>query len=96
MCTCGNPLTQVLDYENSGSHRLLGECQTSLDQLVSRAASPSPTLELVNPKKSGRKGYQNSGVLVVRTAAVKPRPSFLQYITGESCACGCLRVPGKL
>lgn len=41
---------QVFDYENNGSHKFIGECQTSLAQL--RAAMTSgTTLPLVNPAK---------------------------------------------
>ena len=54
-----------------------------MQQLKTLAASPSPTLDLVNPKKSGQKGYYHSGVLSVREATVNARPSFLQYITGK-------------
>ena len=74
---------QVLDYESNGSHQFIGACDSSLQQLKALAASPSPTLDLVNPKKSGQKGYYHSGVLSVREATVNARPSFLQYITGK-------------
>ena len=51
--------------------------------LQALADSPSPTLAIVNPKKAAsRKGYTKSGTLVLREVAVKPRPSFLQYIAG--------------
>ncbi|GAB4817389.1 hypothetical protein N2152v2_004435 [Parachlorella kessleri] len=73
---------EVLDYESNGAHQFIGACDSSLQQLKTLAASPSPTLDLVNPKKSGQKGYHHSGVLSVREATVNARPSFLQYITG--------------
>ncbi len=72
----------MLDYDADGSHDLIGECHSSLAALRTLLASPHPTLDLVNPKKAGRAGYHNSGVLAVRELSVHPRPSFLQYIAG--------------
>ena len=76
---CGR---QVLDYERDGDHAFIGECQTSLAQLKQLAATQSQTLELINPKKMGQRGYRHSGGLTVREATITPRPSFLQYIKG--------------
>ncbi len=81
---------QVLDYESNGAHQFIGECQSSLAQLKALAASPAPTLDLLNPSKAaGQKGYRNSGVLSMREVTVSSRPSFLQYIAGgRQGACG--------
>lgn len=81
------PTPQVLDYESSGAHKLIGECQTSLAALRALAASPAPNLDILNPKKAGRPGYRHSGVLAVREVTVRPRPSFLQYISGGLLLC---------
>lgn len=73
---------EVFDYESSGAHQLIGQHQSSLSELRALAATPSPTLDLVNPGKAGKAGYRHSGQLLVREVAVISRPSFLQYITG--------------
>lgn len=72
----------MFDYDADGSHDLIGECRSSLGQLKALAGSAAQGLDLVNPKKTGRPGYQRSGVLSVREVSVRPRPSFLQYLAG--------------
>ena len=72
---------QVFDSDPSGSHELIGRCEASLQQLQAAAAA-GQGLPLVSPKKQGKPGYANSGVLLVKSVTVTLRPSFLEYIQG--------------
>ncbi len=83
----GDPYRPVLiecfDWDKDGSHELIGNCRTSLDDLVQRSQS-GERLQLVNPTKRSRVGptYTNSGLLRAVNVTVTPQPSFLDFITG--------------
>ena len=72
---------RVEDWNISGSHNLIGETETSLAALMN--LQPGTEIPLVNPKKrSRRKRYKNSGVLVLQSRLLEERPTFLDYIQG--------------
>jgi len=70
---CGGheaPLTlKVYDYDADGTHDFIGECHTTLREIV----SADPTFLLINKKLQQQGGYKNSGVAgVVRQCATQP------------------------
>jgi hypothetical protein len=69
---------QVFDSDGGGSHELIGQCETSLQQMQA-AAAQGQGLPLVNPKKRGQHGYLSSGAL---PAVQRPARAV--------CACRCL------
>ncbi|PSC75501.1 copine-3-like isoform X1 [Micractinium conductrix] len=85
LCNCDPQrplLLEVFDHDDTGSHDLIGSCQTSLAGLQAAAAA-GQGFALVNPKMAAEKpGYTSSGVLFVKGVAVTPRPSFLEYLQG--------------
>ncbi len=76
-------LIECFDWDSDGSHELIGSVQTSLDDVMRRAAS-GERLQLVNATRRQKVGasYANSGLLRVVSATVTPQPSFLDYIVG--------------
>eukprot|EP01041_Mallomonas_annulata_P002623 gene2623-5136_t len=78
---------ECLDYEMSGNHPLIGEVETTLQQLMDLAKGSNGrpvALPLINKEKKAKQGgrYKNSGVLYVDSFDITERPSFLDYIKG--------------
>jgi len=70
---------RVEDWNMNGSHSLIGEIETCVDELL--GASAGDTFPLVNPKKKQKKRkYKNSGNLVVQLSRLETRPTFLDFI----------------
>ncbi|MBZ3889989.1 Copine-2 [Sciurus carolinensis] len=77
------------DYDNDGGHDFIGEFQTSVSQMCAARDGVPLELECVNPKKQRKKkGYRNSGVIVLRSCKnghvdkIHRDYSFLDYILG--------------
>ena len=72
----------VEDWNQSGSHSMIGEVETSVDALLQLARGAE--LPLINQKKKNKKKakYRNSGLLIVRSCLLETRPTFLDYIQG--------------
>jgi hypothetical protein len=76
-------LVRVMDWESSGSHRLIGQCQASLRKLVD--FSVGHTWLLKHPDKAAKKkGYTDSGVLTVCPPGVRVEriPTLLDFVRG--------------
>uniref|UniRef100_A0A3Q3MLK0 Copine 3 n=1 Tax=Mastacembelus armatus TaxID=205130 RepID=A0A3Q3MLK0_9TELE len=78
------------DYNNSGSHELIGSFQTTLCQIqqasqtyaVKHGHPPERSFGCINSKKQQKKrGYKNSGVVIVKQCKVLEY-TFLDYIMG--------------
>ena len=68
------------DYDNDGGHDLIGEFCTTLGEML-KADSVKLQWDLINPKKlKKKKGYKNSGVIMLESINVIPSFSFLDYI----------------
>jgi len=82
---CGGDLDRPImfdcyDWDKHSAPDQIGQVETTMRQLMQL---PAPAeLPLINPKKSGKRGYKNSGVLVFRQASVVQVPTFLDYIRG--------------
>lgn len=71
---------ECYDWDDDGSHDLIGECYTSLKQLLQDSSTKK--YPLINPKKkSKKKSYKNSGELIVQGVSVHTEKTFLDYIT---------------
>jgi copine 1/2/3 len=86
---CGSDPTTPLvitafDWDSDGSHDVIGSVTTSLKDMQERAEKGSSPLALVNPKKAGKKGYSNSGQLIIKKANVVRVPTFLDFVGGVS------------
>jgi hypothetical protein len=70
-------LIECFDYDKTSKDDLIGNALTSL-----RALSEGRPVELSNPKKVGKKGYQNSGLIHPVRCQITQVPSFLDFIVG--------------
>ncbi|XP_071961411.1 copine-8-like [Antedon mediterranea] len=70
---------ECYDYDNDGSHDLIGEFITNMRQF----AEGKKTFEIINlKKKDKKKNYKNSGTIELINCRVEVQPSFLDYIKG--------------
>uniref|UniRef100_A0A8C3ALN9 Copine-3 n=1 Tax=Cyclopterus lumpus TaxID=8103 RepID=A0A8C3ALN9_CYCLU len=68
------------DYNNSGSHDFIGSFETTLSQIQQDSQT---YFECINSKKKQKKkGYKNSGVIVVKQCKTVKDYTFLDYIMG--------------
>lgn len=69
----------VFDYDDDGSHDLIGQVQMSMEEMLSTDARIFP---VINQKKKTKKGskYKDSGVLVLNSVTIQKNHSFLDYI----------------
>uniref|UniRef100_A0A672ILH5 Copine-3 n=1 Tax=Salarias fasciatus TaxID=181472 RepID=A0A672ILH5_SALFA len=77
---CGGDLDKSIkcyDYDNDGSHDLIGCFETTMKRLQ------DAEFECINSKKKQKKkGYKNSGVVSVKLCQVVKEYTFLDYIMG--------------
>uniref|UniRef100_A0AAX7TPW1 Copine-3 n=1 Tax=Astatotilapia calliptera TaxID=8154 RepID=A0AAX7TPW1_ASTCA len=64
------------DHHSSGSHDLIGSFKTTLAEMQTGTHISPAEFECINPKKSMKKSYKNSGVVCIREY------TFLDYIMG--------------
>uniref|UniRef100_A0A7N6AXF8 C2 domain-containing protein n=1 Tax=Anabas testudineus TaxID=64144 RepID=A0A7N6AXF8_ANATE len=70
------------DYNNSGSHDFIGSFQTTLCQ-IQQASQSYAEFECINgKKKQNKKGYKNSGVIMIKQCKIVKDYTFLDYIMG--------------
>ncbi|XP_064632311.1 copine-8-like isoform X2 [Lineus longissimus] len=73
---------ECYDWNQSGSHDLIGGFITSLRELE-RGPGPQNSYELIHPeKKAKKKKYKHSGTIELLSAKVVAVPTFLDYIKG--------------
>ncbi|XP_054166556.1 copine-8-like [Oppia nitens] len=71
---------QVFDDRFSGQHKLIGDCFTSLSNIV-KGPGPNNVYDVINRKRSQKSSsYRNSGRIVLTSIAVEEEYSFLDYI----------------
>ncbi|KAM8731211.1 copine-3-like isoform 1-T1 [Acanthopagrus schlegelii] len=71
------------DYNNSGSHDFIGSFQTTLSQVQQSSQSFAAEFDCINSKKKQKKkGYKNSGVIIIKKCMVVKEYTFLDYIMG--------------
>ncbi|XP_065066720.1 copine-8-like isoform X1 [Rhopilema esculentum] len=80
-------LIECYDWNNNGSHSLIGKFETSLSQLANFRTGKT-SYELINPKyKAKKKSYKNSGLINVIDCRIEQRHSFLDFIKGGTELC---------
>ncbi|XP_068160115.1 copine-3-like isoform X3 [Antennarius striatus] len=71
------------DYNNSGSHDFIGSFVATLSQIQQKSESFAAEFECINTKKKQKKkGYKNSGVIIVKKCKIVKEYTFLDYIMG--------------
>ncbi|GAA6219441.1 copine-3-like [Lates japonicus] len=71
------------DYNSSGSHDFIGSFQTTLSQIQQATQSYAAEFECINSKKKQKKkGYKNSGVIIIKKCKIVKEYTFLDYIMG--------------
>ncbi|XP_063340177.1 copine-3-like [Pelmatolapia mariae] len=70
------------DHHNSGSHDLIGSFKTTLAEMQTGTRISPAEFECINPKKSNKKNYKNSGVVCIRQCQIVREYTFLDYIMG--------------
>ncbi|XP_072426402.1 copine-3-like [Chiloscyllium punctatum] len=84
---CGGDLQKPIkvecyDYDNDGSHDLIGTFETNVAKLQ-EASQNGTEFECINPKKKQKKkSYKNSGTVLVQSCQIVKEYSFLDYIMG--------------
>ena len=68
----------VMDWNRSGKHVLIGSARTSLDAIERGKRE----LTLINDEKKGKKKYRNSGTLQIASFELVKEHSFYEYIAG--------------
>jgi len=72
---------ECYDWDEFGSHSLIGECITTLKQLI--GMEKNCKVPLINPEvKEKKKKYENSGELIVNWVKVREEYTFLDFIWG--------------
>ncbi|KAI3355081.1 hypothetical protein L3Q82_017956 [Scortum barcoo] len=85
---CGGDLEKPIkvecyDYDNDGSHDLIGTFETTMTRLQQASRTSPAEFECVNSKKKQKKkGYKNSGIVSVKLCQVVKEYTFLDYIMG--------------
>ncbi|KAK9528001.1 hypothetical protein VZT92_014505 [Zoarces viviparus] len=74
---------ECYDYNNSGSHDFIGSFETTLSQIQQASQTYAAEFQCMNSKKKQKKkGYKNSGVIVVTQCKIVKDYTFLDYIMG--------------
>ncbi|KAM9332389.1 copine-3-like isoform 2-T3 [Pholidichthys leucotaenia] len=85
---CGSDVEKPIkvdcyDYNNSGSHDFIGSFQSTLGQIQQASQTFAAEFECINSKKKEKKkGYKNSGVIIVKQCKIVKEYTFLDYIMG--------------
>ncbi len=70
---------EVFDWEESGSHQLIGNADTNLSLILEGVGKAVP---LIHPEKAKKKSYKQSGYLKIDTLTFERRPTLGQFIKG--------------
>ncbi|XP_066579405.1 copine-3 isoform X1 [Amia ocellicauda] len=74
---------ECYDYDNDGSHDLIGTFETNVARMQQATRSSPAEFDCVNSKKKQKKkNYKNSGVVCVKFCEVVKEFTFLDYIMG--------------
>jgi len=75
-------LCTVFDWDSDGSHELIGNFHTNLQNLTD--SNSQKQFDCINEKKQRKKGskYKNSGKVILQSISIISVPSFLDYIQG--------------
>ncbi|XP_060081518.1 copine-3-like isoform X2 [Ylistrum balloti] len=71
----------VYDWDSDGSHDFIGGFKTTVKEMMGASNNEIP-FPCINPKKQGKKKYENSGVVYLTNFELKRPMTFLDYIYG--------------
>ncbi|XP_033754155.1 copine-3-like isoform X2 [Pecten maximus] len=71
----------VYDWDNDGSHDLIGGFKTTVKDMMGASKQEVP-FPCINPKKQSKKKYENSGIVYLTNFELKKPMTFLDYIYG--------------
>ncbi|KAM3593613.1 uncharacterized protein V6R79_017068 [Siganus canaliculatus] len=78
-----NVKVDCYDYNNSGNHDFIGSFHTTVAQIQQASQTYAAEFECINSKKKQKKkGYKNSGVIIVKHCKIVKEYTFLDYIMG--------------
>ncbi|XP_071341819.1 copine-3-like isoform X1 [Trachinotus anak] len=71
------------DYNSSGSHDIIGSFQTTLCEIQQASQTYAAEFECINSKKKQKKkGYKNSGIIMIKQCKIVKEYTFLDYVMG--------------
>uniref|UniRef100_A0AAR2K3T9 Copine-3 n=2 Tax=Pygocentrus nattereri TaxID=42514 RepID=A0AAR2K3T9_PYGNA len=71
------------DYDNDGSHDLIGVFQTNVSELLKADSGSAVEFECIHPEKQKKKkSYKNSGVVRIKYCKIEAQYTFLDYVMG--------------
>ncbi|XP_076863585.1 copine-1 isoform X1 [Brachyhypopomus gauderio] len=71
------------DYDNDGSHDLIGVFQTNVSELLKADSGSAVEYECIHPEKQKKKkSYKNSGVVRFKSCKIETQYTFLDYVMG--------------
>ncbi|XP_077101234.1 copine-3 isoform X2 [Siphateles boraxobius] len=74
---------ECYDYDNDGSHDLIGIFETTMKRLQGASRTAPAEFDCINSKKKQKKkNYKNSGVVSVKVCQITREYTFLDYIMG--------------
>jgi len=73
---------EVYDWDSDGGHDFIGDCNTTMEELAEGEDFQILQFDLINPKKVEKKGYRNSGQIVVKSVTIEQDTTFLDYVRG--------------
>ncbi|KAM9962622.1 hypothetical protein ACTFIR_005538 [Dictyostelium discoideum] len=75
---------EFMDWDKIGDHDLIGRFTTNTDTILRGGGGGGGAVEfeIINPKKVGKSGYKNSGVIKFYIARIQGDPTFLDYLHG--------------
>ncbi|XP_029447474.1 copine-3 [Rhinatrema bivittatum] len=74
---------ECYDYDNDGSHDLIGSFETRISQMKDASSSSPVEFDCINQKKKQKKkNYRNSGVVSVKQCQTIVEYTFLDYVMG--------------
>jgi hypothetical protein len=73
------------DWDSDGSHDLIGTTNTTLNEMAGKGLGAE--WGLINPKKipggkKAKKGYKNSGVMIMMSIKIVEQKGFVEYLHG--------------
>ncbi|EEC13238.1 copine, putative, partial [Ixodes scapularis] len=70
---------QCYDWDSDGSHDLIGEFSCTL-RTLQKGPCAENVYQCINPKKTSKQSYKNSGTVTLMNCAVHEQATFLDYI----------------
>ncbi|KAM9713104.1 copine-3-like isoform 2-T2 [Menidia menidia] len=70
------------DHHVNGSHSLIGSFKATLAQMLLGTPLSPEEFECLNPKKSRKRNYKNSGMICIKRCQVEKDYTFLDYVMG--------------